>query len=197
LPGSAGWRIILDVTAPESAGDVRTAALALARETVERYVRTGSVADPPFGPSVEPPAGLGEPSGAFVTLRLGGRLRGCVGTLASTRSDVAREIVAAAVAAASADPRFSPVRPDELAALDYEVDIVGAVEPVEGLEDLDPGRYGVLVEADGRRGVLLPDLAGVETAARQVDIAREKAGLAPGVAMRLSRFTVRRYRETP
>jgi AmmeMemoRadiSam system protein A len=190
LPGPAVGRIILDVSAPGSADDATgPAALALARETVERYVRTGSIG--------EPPDSLGEPSGAFVTLRLGGRLRGCVGTLAPTRPDVAREIVSAAIAAASADPRFSPVRPEELAALDYEVDIVGAVEPVKGLDDLDPRRYGVLVEADGRRGVLLPDLAGVATAVQQVDIAREKAGLAPGVPARLSRFTVRRYREAP
>lgn len=185
MPGSAGGRIILDVSAP----GFGWAALALARATVERYVLTGSVG--------EPPDWLGEPSGAFVTLRLGGRLRGCVGTLAPTRPDVAREIVAAAIAAAAADPRFSPVRVDELAVLEYEVDIVGPVEAVEGLDDLDPRRYGVLVEADGRRGVLLPDLAGVATAVQQVDIAREKAGLAVGVAVRLSRFTVRRYRETP
>jgi AmmeMemoRadiSam system protein A len=189
LPGQAGERIILDVTAPESAADIGTAALALARETVERYVRTRAV--------VEPPDGLGEPSGAFVTLRLGGRLRGCVGTVAPTRPDVAGEIVAAAVAAASADPRFAPVRPDELAVLDYEVHLIGRVEPVEGLDDLDPRRYGVLVEAEGRRGVLLPDLAGVATAVQQVDIAREKAGLGPGVVVRLSRFTVRRYRKAP
>ena len=189
MPGSPGGRIILGVAAPPPADDIGRAALALARAAVERYVRTGLVG--------EPPDPLGGPGGAFVTLRLGGRLRGCVGTLAPTRPDIAREIVASAIAAASTDPRFSPVRADELAALDYEVDVVGAVETVEGLDDLDPRRYGVLVEADGRRGVLLPDLVGVETAAQQVDIARGKAGLAPGVAARLSRFTVRRYRETP
>jgi AmmeMemoRadiSam system protein A len=193
LPRSRGGRIILDVAAAGAADDAGPAALALARETVERYVRTGLVGEPPDGLA----AALREPSGAFVTLRLRGRLRGCVGTLAPSRADVAREIIASAVSAASADPRFAPVRPDELQALDYEVDIVGPMEAVAGLDDLDPRRYGVLVEADGRRGVLLPDLGGVETAVQQVEIARAKAGLAPGAAVRLYRFTVRRYRETP
>jgi hypothetical protein len=146
LPGSPGGRIILDVAAPPPADDIAPAALALARAAVERYVRTGLVGEPP-GP-------LGGPGGSLVTLRLGGRLRGCVGTLAPTRPDIAWEIAASAIAAASTDPRFSPVRTAELAPLDYEV-------------------------------------------AQQVGIAWGKAGLAPGAAARLSRFTVRRYRESP
>jgi AmmeMemoRadiSam system protein A len=192
LPGPPGGRIILGVTDHAPTDEIGAAALVLARATVERYVRTGSVGDPPDGLA----AALGEPRGAFVTIRCGGQLRGCVGTVTATRWDTAREIVAAAVSAASADPRFSPVRADELDALDYEVDIVSTPEAVGGLDDLDPRSYGVLVEADGRRGVLLPDLAGVDTAAQQVDIARAKAGLGSGVALHLHRFTVRRYRET-
>ena len=191
MPGSPPGSIIQDVTPEAPIDDAGAAALALARATVERYVRSGVVGEPPDGLAVA----LGEPGGAFVTLRVRGRLRGCIGTLAASKPDIAREIVAAAISAASADPRFAPVGPDELAALDYEVDIVDALEAVGGLADLDPRRYGVLVEADGRRGVLLPDLGGVETAVEQVAIAREKAGLGPGVAVQLHRFTVRRYRE--
>jgi MEMO1 family protein len=166
-------------------------ALALAREAVERYVRTGLVAGPP--PDV--PAALGRPGGVFVTLRTHGRLRGCVGTLAPARPDVAREIVACAIAAASTDPRFPPVRPDELADLRYEVDVVEAPEAVTGPGDLDPKIYGVLVESEGRRGVLLPDLDGVESVERQLEIARDKAGLAADAAVRLYRFRVRRFVE--
>ncbi len=167
------------------------AALALAREAVERYVRASVLAEPP----AHLPQDLRQRGGVFVTLRVGGRLRGCVGTLAPARPDAAREIVACAVAAASTDPRFPPVRPQELAGLAYEVDFVEPLEAVPGLTDLDPRTYGVLVEAGGRRGVLLPDLDGVETAEHQVEIARAKAGLPAGVAVQLYRFRVRRFRE--
>jgi MEMO1 family protein len=166
-------------------------ALALAREAVERYVRTGLVTErPPDVPGV-----LGRPSGVFVSLRVAGRLRGCVGTLAPARPDAAREIVACAIAAASTDPRFPPVRPDELAQLRYEVDVVGVVEDVADPADLDPKIFGVLVEGEGRRGVLLPDLEGVDSVDRQIAIARSKAGLAAGAAVRLSRFRVHRFVE--
>ncbi len=175
----------------ESRGATGRAALTLAREAVEHYVRTARVADPPAGL----PRDLRQPAGVFVTLRIGRRLRGCVGTLAPARADVAREIVACAIAAASTDPRFPPVRPHELTDLAYEVDVVEPLEAVSSLADLDPRTYGVLVEGDGRRGVLLPDLDGVDTAERQVEIARAKAGLPSVTAVRLYRFRVRRFRE--
>jgi AmmeMemoRadiSam system protein A len=170
---------------------IARAALTLARDAVERYVRHGVVADPPAGLPPE----LGQPSGVFVTLRTRGRLRGCVGTLATTRVDIAHEIVACAVAAATADPRFPAVGPAELDALDYEVDIVEPIEAVTDLTDLDPQIYGVVVEGEAQRGVLLPALAGVRTAAQQVDIARSKAGLAAGATIQLYRFRIRRFRE--
>jgi AmmeMemoRadiSam system protein A len=175
----------------EDLDDVGHAALALAREAVERFVRAGVVATPPSG--LPPP--LGEPAGVFVTLRLDGQLRGCIGVLPPTEDATAREIVSCAIAAAARDPRFRPVRPEELARLEYEVDLVGALEPAAGLDDLDPQVYGVVVESDGHRGVLLPGLEGVEDAAHQVRIARAKAGLSPDAPVRLSRFQVRRFRE--
>ncbi len=168
-------------------------ALAIAREAVERYVRGGLVVQPP--PDL--PEDLRQPSGVFVTLRAYGRLRGCVGTLAPARADIAREIVACAIAAASTDPRFPPVRPDELADLHYEVDVVEPLEAVKGPDDLDPKVYGVLVEGEGRRGVLLPDLDGVDSVERQVEIAHSKAGLAADALVALSRFRVRRFVEAP
>lgn len=167
------------------------AALALAREAVERYVRTGLAAEPPSDLAPE----LRHPSGAFVTLRVRGRLRGCVGTVAPARADVAREIVASAIAAACTDPRFPPVQPDELDVLEYEVDIVERLEAVKDVTALEPRLYGILVEAEGRRGVLLPDLPGVDTAEQQVAIAVSKAGLPPEAKVQLHRFRVRRFRE--
>jgi len=190
LPGGATRRIIAAM------GDghdvIARAALALAREAVERYVLAGLVATPP--PSV-PPA-LGEARGVFVTLRVHGRLRGCIGTLAPSRPDVAHEIVACGIAAAVRDPRFPPVRPDELADLEYEVDILDDLERAGGVADLDPRVYGVVVDgAAGQRGVLLPGIDGVDDAAHQVRIACEKAGLAPDAPVALSRFVVRRFRD--
>ncbi|MGH7318004.1 MAG: AmmeMemoRadiSam system protein A [Candidatus Rokuibacteriota bacterium] len=176
---------------PDPDSDVAHLALALARQAVERYVRTGLLADLP----AEPPSAFREASGAFVTLRLRGELRGCIGTLGPTRSDLAREIVASAVAAAVRDPRFPPVTAVELPALVYEVNVVGSVEAIETPGDLDPKTYGVVVEAQGRRGVLLPDLEGVDTVVQQVAIARRKAGLPDEAPITLYRFQVRRYVE--
>jgi AmmeMemoRadiSam system protein A len=170
---------------------VGRAVLVLAREAVERFVRSGTVGDPPPGL----PRALGEPRAVFVTLRQAGRLRGCIGVLAPTRDAMAPEIVSCAIAAAARDPRFRPVRSDELASLDYEVDLLDPLEPAGGLADLDPRIYGVVVESEGRRGVLLPGLDGVDDAAEQVRIARTKAGLPPGAALTLQRFRVRRFRD--
>ncbi|HEV8307935.1 MAG TPA: AmmeMemoRadiSam system protein A [Methylomirabilota bacterium] len=166
-------------------------ALALARAAVERYVQTGLPAEPP--PDL--PSELRQAHGVFVTIRVRGELRGCVGTLAPSRPDVAREIIAAATAAATRDPRFPPVRPGELTDLSYEVDIVGALEAVRGLESLDPKVYGVLVEGSGHRGVLLPGLDGVKDAGHQVRLARAKAGIPETATVQLSRFVVRRFRD--
>jgi MEMO1 family protein len=178
----------------ETADPVGPAALALAREAVERYVRTGLVAHVP--PDL-PPA-LRAPCPVFVTLHLRGILRGCIGTLAAGRGDAAGEIVGCAIAAASRDPRFPPVRPDELIGLVYEVDLLGPLERVDSVMDLDPATYGVVVEGPvGERGVLLPAIAGVVDAAHQVRIAREKAGLPPTAPLTLYRFRVRRFRDTP
>lgn len=167
------------------------AALGLARRAVERYVEVGLLVDPP----ADLPSALRERSGAFVTLRERGQLRGCIGTLAPTHPDLAREIIACAVAAARHDPRFPAVRLDELPRLSYEVDVVRFLQAVEGPHALDPKLYGVLVEAEDRRGVLLPDIRGVDTVEQQLAIARRKAGLALDVPAQLYRFEVRRFVE--
>ncbi len=165
--------------------------LALARRAVEQYVRTGEVPPAPL----HPPAALSEPGPAFVTLRVAKSLRGCIGTLAATKPTLAEETIANAVAAAVSDPRFPPVTPDELPLLSYEVDIVGPLAPVAGADELDPDRYGVVVESGGRRGVLLPAIEGVTSTEQQVAIARIKAGIAPDEPVTLYRFTVLRFRE--
>jgi AmmeMemoRadiSam system protein A len=159
-------------------------AIALAREAVERYVRTGRRLDPP--PDVPP--WLSEPGAVFVTLRLEGRLRGCMGRFVPASPRRVDELLAVAVLAATRDPRYRPVRAQELSALRYEVSLLGELEPVASLAELDPHVYGLVVQGERRRGGLLPRIPGVETAAQQVVIARIKARLRPDDPARLFRF---------
>ncbi len=163
----------------------------LARQAVEHYVRHGNLLEPPTSPSPL----LKDPGAAFVTLRLRQALRGCIGTLGPTKPTLAHEIITNAVAAASSDPRFPPVASSELAVLLYEVDILGALEPIPDEGHLDPEQYGVVVEAGRRRGVLLPAIEGVTSPRQQVAIARAKALIRPDQAVTLHRFTVTRFRE--
>lgn len=167
---------------------------ALARATVETYVREGRAPDLA---SVPPSALLREPAACFVTIKTwDGDLRGCIGTIEPAKPTLAEEILANAVSSATRDPRFYPVREDELADLRYSVDVLMPPEPAR-FEDLDPAVFGVIVEDErgAHRGLLLPAIEGIETAAQQVEIAARKAGIRPGTPLRFYRFRVRRFRE--
>jgi AMMECR1 domain-containing protein len=123
-----------------------------------------------------------------------GALRGCVGSVVASQADVVTETARSAVLAATRDPRFPPVSTPELSALLIEVSVLGPEQPVTGPSELDPHRYGVIVrDATGRQGLLLPGIPGIDEASAQVDIARRKAGIDPGVAVQLSRFEVRKW----
>lgn len=194
-PWGVGYLTALSRTMPSagrkggSPGDDESPPVALARRTIEEHVRSGSVnaPDPGFDPLLRTRAG------AFVSLHRGGELRGCIGTLAPTQPTLAEEIVHNAVHAATADPRFEPLAEDELADLEISVDVLHDAEPVSSLDELDPRTYGVIVSVDRRRGLLLPDLEGVDTAEQQVGIARRKAGIGPDEPAGLERFKVDRY----
>jgi len=158
----------------------------LARRTIERYVNDGI--------TIEPPADAGaERAGAFVSLHRHGQLRGCIGTIEPVRDSLAHEVIANAISAATRDPRFAPMRPDELVDLEISVDVLGAPEPISSMAELDPKVYGVIVSHRGRRGLLLPDLEGVDTAEYQVSIALRKAGISPDAPYDMFRFRVTRY----
>jgi len=161
----------------------------LARRTIESYVRDGEIIEPPevLSPEMQPRAG------AFVSLHRGGDLRGCIGTIEPVHANVAEEIIANAISAATRDPRFPPLREHELADLEISVDVLGAPERVSSMAELDPRRYGVIVESGWRRGLLLPDLEGVDTVDMQVGIALQKAGIRPDEDYTLYRFEVKRY----
>jgi AmmeMemoRadiSam system protein A len=166
----------------------------LARRTIEVYVTDGRRIDPPrvLAPEME------QRAGAFVTIHRHGQLRGCIGTIQPVCDNVAGEVIRNAISAATRDPRFSPIRRDELADLDVKVDVLDEPEPVAGPADLDPVRYGLIVQSAGepwRRGLLLPNLEGIDTVEKQVRWTRvHKAGITdPDEPVEMFRFEVHRY----
>ena len=133
-------------------------------------------------------------AGVFVSLKKEGRLRGCIGTICATKSSVAEEIIQNAVSAGARDPRFSPVREEELDQLEYSVDVLGKTEKGTSMEELDAQKYGVIVTRGGRRGLLLPNLSGVDTVDEQIEIAKQKAGIGEEESVQIERFEVIRHR---
>ena len=165
----------------------------LARRTVEEFVSTGKIIRPPS----DLPDLLKTRAACFVSIKtLDGDLRGCIGTVEPVQDTLAQEIITNAVSAATRDPRFAPVRADELKHLKYSVDVLSEPEPCD-IDDLDPKIYGVIVEHESGypRGLLLPALPGVETSQQQVEIAARKAGLDPNGKLKLFRFRADRYSE--
>lgn len=144
------------------------------------------------GQRYTPPSGGPGPAGAFVTLYKEGELRGCIGHIQPTQAHLYAEVAEVAVASATEDPRFSAVSADELPSLSLEVSVLEPPEPIDGPEALDPRTYGVIVSAGRRRGLLLPDIEGVDTVARQIAICRQKGGIGPDEPVRLERFRVRK-----
>jgi AmmeMemoRadiSam system protein A len=165
-----------------------TAIVELARKAVEKYIRQGKV----FRPRKLTPE-MKQSAGVFVSIKKRGELRGCIGTFMPTRKNVAEEIVANAISSATQDPRFMPVEPSELRDLEYSVDILTEPEPVPSVDHLDPQKYGVIVECGYRRGLLLPDLEGVDKVEEQIEICRAKAGISSDEPIRLYRFRVERF----
>ena len=163
----------------------------LARAEVEAWVGGRRRIEPPAD---LPEEMLGRRAGVFVSLHKEGRLRGCIGTIGPTQDSIAEEIIENAISAASRDPRFSPVRKDELDALEISVDVLAPAETIRSKEELDVKRYGVIVSKGMKRGLLLPNLDGVDTVDEQISIALRKAGLSEREKdYRLERFEVVRH----
>ena len=162
----------------------------LARASADWFVNNGTVM--PL-PDDLPPELLNAKAGAFVSIHKFGGLRGCIGTIAPTQKNLALEIIENAVSAVCKDPRFEPVTQDELKYLDINVDVLGEAEPIESQAQLDVQKYGVIVQSGCKRGLLLPDLDGVDTVEQQVAIARRKGGIASGEKVQLFRFEVVRH----
>ena len=163
----------------------------LARLSLETYVRDHRQIS--RFPEDSPRELISMQAGAFVSIKKDGQLRGCIGTIMPTRPSLAEEIVQNAISAGSNDPRFPSVEESELEDLVYSVDVLSSPEKILSAEELDPKRYGVIVESKGRRGLLLPDLAGVDTVEQQIEIARKKGNIGPREEVELWRFEVTRH----
>lgn len=170
------------------AGEDESQVVALARRAIEVRVRAGE----PLEDARLTDASYPRRAGAFVSLHRDGSLRGCIGTILPTRDSLAEEVAANAVEAALHDPRFPPLNPDELDDLEIKVDVLHEPNACN-IEDLDPARYGVITSSGWRRGLLLPDLEGVDDVETQVAIAMQKAGIQPGEPCSYERFKVDRY----
>ena len=167
----------------------------LAQRAIEEFVKSARKLQAPEDYMNNPP------SGVFVSLKKSEKLRGCIGTITPATENLGQEIIENAISAAVRDSRFSPVSDEELDDLEITVDILTEPELVQDASLLDEKRYGIIVQkyperlpAGGKRGVLLPDLSGVDSVSRQLEIARKKAGIGHDESFEIYRFEVKRYR---
>jgi AmmeMemoRadiSam system protein A len=167
--------------------------VSLARNTVETYVNKRRMFEPP---EPLPEALTDQCAGVFVSIKKHGNLRGCIGTIAPTKENIGLEIRHNAISAAAHDPRFDAIEPGELPYLTYSVDVLQPAEKIASAAELDPEKYGVIVSLGGKRGLLLPDLDGIDDAEEQIEIAMQKAGISKRdrEKIQLERFEVVRYR---
>ena len=166
----------------------------LARKAIEVYIREGKKIRPPDDPGPE----MQQQAGCFVTLHRHGQLRGCIGTIQPRCVNVAQEVIENAISAAIHDPRFPPLRRNELEDLEVKVDVLSEPEPIDNENLLDPQRYGLIVQSlknPARRGLLLPSIEGIDTVEKQVYWTRfHKAGITDkNEPVQMYRFEVTRY----
>lgn len=169
----------------------------LARKSIEYFLKTGNepAALKDLQANVTPDEDdlFRKRAGVFVSLKKHGQLRGCIGTIEPTQATLAQEVMKNAISAASNDPRFSPLEADELAEINISVDVLDKPEKIDSISQLNPQKYGVIVSKGYRKGLLLPDLPGIDSAEEQVSIAKQKAGINGDEKVELERFRVIRY----
>ncbi len=163
----------------------------LANKTIETFIKEGRIIDPPADLQPE----FKEKSGVFVSIHLkeDNSLRGCIGTFGPTEENIAKEVIANAISASTRDPRFPPIEEVELKSLDISVDVLSSPVPVKDISELDAKKFGIIVSAGHKRGLLLPDLEGVDTPQHQIEICRMKGSIGPREPITLQKFTVHRY----
>ena len=162
----------------------------LARETINNYIHNNTLIDIPDYVSLDM---VNNKAGVFVSIHKEGKLRGCIGTISSTQDNIASEIIHNAISAATRDYRFDPIVEEELDELDINVDVLSESEPITSKEELDVKRYGVIVYTENKRGLLLPNIDGVDTIDEQIQIALDKAGISKDEEFKMKRFEVIRH----
>ncbi|MDI6883280.1 MAG: AmmeMemoRadiSam system protein A [Patescibacteria group bacterium] len=179
----------------------------LAKQAVENYIKEGKIISPPENLLEE---FLRQKAGTFVTIEKDGQLRGCIGTYLPTRINIAEEIIANAIAAATEDYRFGPIQKDELPELFFTVYILSEPELVKDIRELDPKIYGIIIKTGPiiypgsdvvfnghfvpKSALLLPDLKGIETIEQQIAHCCQKAGIDPNrEKIIIYRFTAKKY----
>ncbi|WP_326907226.1 AmmeMemoRadiSam system protein A [Sedimentibacter sp. MB31-C6] len=165
--------------------------VSLARKSLENYI----INEKMINKSNDLPGEMTrKKAGVFVSLKMNGQLRGCVGTIMPTTNSIAEEIIQNAISSGLEDPRFNPVTKNELSKIEYSVDVLGEKEPVDSIEELNPKRYGVIVTKGRKSGLLLPNLEGINTPEEQVSIALKKAGIEHYEEYEMERFEVVRHK---
>lgn len=162
----------------------------LARLTIEEYITTGNTLEIPNN---IPEELINNQAGVFVSIHKFGSLRGCIGTIIPTTNSIAKEIITNAISASTKDPRFPKIEKEELQYLDINVDVLGKPEKITSEKELNVKEYGVIVTSGTKRGLLLPDLEGIDTVREQISIAKKKAGI-KDEPYTLERFKVTRHK---
>jgi AmmeMemoRadiSam system protein A len=141
------------------------------------------------------PSNMSSRSGVFVSIKIkkNNNLRGCIGTIEPNQDNLAKEIIKNAVRAATCDPRFEPVKIDELDKLSFSVDILTPLELIDSPDELNPKQYGLSINSNDKQGILLPDLKGIDTPEQQIDICLKKANISKSLHYQMYRFEVKRY----
>lgn len=175
-------------------GKEKISIVELARNTINEYIINGKIPRPVSIDEIKET--VPGKAGVFVSIKKHGNLRGCIGTFVPTKSNIVEEVIANAIAASTRDPRFNPIEEHELNDLNISVDVLSEPELVENndLSKMDPKVYGIILECHGKRGLLLPDLEGVDTVEKQIEITRNKAWITEPLEMcKIYRFKVERY----
>ncbi|HOK35346.1 MAG TPA: AmmeMemoRadiSam system protein A [Candidatus Pacearchaeota archaeon] len=148
--------------------------VSLAKEAVETYTKNGKIISVPKN---LPQEFLNKRAGTFVTIEKNGELRGCIGTYLPTKENIAKEVISNAIATATKDDRFGAIREEELPDLSYTVYVLSEPQPVKDFKELDPKKYGIIIQSGFKSGLLLPGLEGVDTVEEQFFITCQKAGI--------------------
>jgi AmmeMemoRadiSam system protein A len=164
----------------------------LAIQAIRHYLAEGV---PPPCPS-KLPDGMNRKSGVFVSIkkRKNHELRGCIGTVTPTQKNLAEEIIHNAISAATRDPRFEAISTNELDSLEFSVDVLTPLEAIKDASELDPKRYGLSIRYEKQQGILLPDLEGIDTAERQIELCLKKGNIPKDCSYQMYRFGVERYK---